>query len=267
MWGISVIDTIHAAKRTAAINSDIREVKLKYIAKFEKIAKPNRTYVNGEGNDIYNFYKENKVFMCDERNNYIVIPDEHQTVGLKLYTLQANKKKVSEERYKQLRNEYLSSDKDFVTWFREHALPKNMIIFTSGKRLIRQYLLDDLWETEKVDELYNQSAFMLAKIVPTTFHRICTMGTASVWNLLLTAWSYENDLAIPHPDVKVNFSGGLARCYKIGYTERWVKIDYASLYPMLQLTNDIFPVFDITGVTKKMLLYLTTTRNIYKKIS
>jgi hypothetical protein len=61
-------------------------------------------------------------------------------------------------------------------------------------------LLDDLWETEQVDELYNQSSFMLAKIVPTTYQRICTMGTASIWNLLMTAWSYENDLAIPESD-------------------------------------------------------------------
>jgi len=81
---------------------------------------------------------------------------------------------------------------------------------------------------------------MLAKIVPTTYQRICTMGTASIWNLLLTAWSYENDLAIPEPDRYEKFSGGLARCFRMGYSKRIVKIDYASLYPMLQLTWDIF---------------------------
>jgi hypothetical protein len=141
-----------------------------------------------------------------------------------------------------------------------------MVRFISGKKLLKQYLLDDLWETEKVDDLYNQSSLMLSKLVPTTFQRVCTMGTASVWNLLLTAWSYENNLAIPIPDKRDNFSGGLARCYKVGYSERVKKIDFASLYPMIQLTWDVFPMFDISGVIKKMLLYLTTTRNIYKKI-
>lgn len=45
MWGMSVIDILHAVKRTAAVNSEIKENKLKYIAKFEKFAKPNRTYI------------------------------------------------------------------------------------------------------------------------------------------------------------------------------------------------------------------------------
>jgi len=133
---------------------------------------------------------------------------------------------------------------------------------------VKQYLLDDLWETAEVDELYNQSSFMLAKIVPTTYQRICTMGTAGIWNLLMTAWSYENDLAIPIPDVKLpkKFAGGLARCYKSGFSKRIIKIDYAGLYPTIQLTDRVFPIFDITNVMFKILLYLTTTRNIYKKL-
>ena len=132
-----------------------------------------------------------------------------------------------------------------------------------GKKLVKQYLLDDLWETEQVDELYNQSSFMLAKIVPTTYQRVCTMGTASIWNLLMTAWSYENNLAIPHPDKADRFSGGLARCYKVGFTKRSKKIDYASLYPMIQLDNDVFPMFDITNVLKKLLLLKYVKNDIF----
>ncbi|RPI85429.1 MAG: hypothetical protein EHM34_01815 [Nitrosopumilales archaeon] len=267
MWGISIIDTIHAAKRTAAVNSDLKATGLKYIAKFEKIAKPNRTYIKGEDNSIGRFYNENKVFVIDENNNYIQIPDEYQIVARKLYTLQANKANVDAQKHMNLRNSYLNECPDFVKWFRAEALPNKMTTFIGGKNLVKQYLLDDLWETEQVDELYNQSSFMLAKIVPTTYHRICTMGTAAIWNLLLTAWSYENDLAIPICDKNEKFSGGLARCYKVGYSKRIIKIDYASLYPMIQLTDDVFPIFDITGVMKKLLLYLTTTRNIYKKLA
>jgi hypothetical protein len=36
---------------------------------------------------------------------------------------------------------------------------------------------------------------------------------------------------------------------------------------MIQLSEDVFPMFDVTGVIKKLLLYLTTTRNIYKKLA
>lgn len=265
MWGYSIIDIIHASKKTAAINTEVKATGLKYIAKHEKIAKPNRTYIKGEDNSIGRFYGENKMFLIDETNSYVQIPDEFQEISKKFYTLQANKDRLSETDYKNLKIKYLNSNKEFVKYLRN--ISPNMNKFITGRKIVKQYLLDDLWETEQVDELYNQSSFMLAKIIPTTYHRVCTMGTAAIWNLLLTAWSYENDLAIPECDTPDRFSGGLARCYKVGYSTRIIKIDYASLYPMIQLTDNVFPMFDITGVIKKMLLYLTTTRNIYKKLA
>lgn len=267
MWGISVIDILHAAKKTAAVNSDIKEVKLKYLAKYEKVAKSNRTYISGEDNTIGRMYHENKIFVIDKNNEYLQVPSEFQEISRKVYTLQANKNNINAEQYQQFRKEYFNSCPEFVDWLKNEAIPKGMINFIGGKNLVKQYLLDDLYETEQIDGLYNQSSFMLAKIVPTTYTRVCTMGTAAIWNLLMTAWSYENDLAIPHTDINERFSGGLARCFKTGYSKRIVKIDYASLYPMIQLTWNVFPMFDITGVIKKMLLYLTTTRNIYKKLA
>jgi len=266
MWGYSIIDTLHAAKRTQAVNSDIKKTGLKYIAKFEKFARENRTYIKGEDNDIGRFYNENKVFLINEKNEYVEIPDEYQGVATNLHKLQVNKDSLGDEKYLQYRNRFLDENKGFVKWYMDNCVEKKLSIFIGGRKLVKQYLLDDLWETEQVDELYNQSSFMLAKIVPTTYQRICTMGTASIWNLLLTAWSFENDLAIPIPDKYEQFGGGLARCYKKGYSEQLIKIDYASLYPFIQLTDDVFPMFDITGVMKKMLLYMTTTRNIYKKM-
>ena len=262
IWGISVIDIIFAAKRTVAINSEMNNSKLKYVAAFEKIAKENRTHINGEENRISQYYKENKIFVINELNDYIQIPDKFQNVGRELF----NSQQIKDDDYKEKRNALLKNNKEFVTWFREKALPNKMDRFTNGRQIVKQYLLDDLWETEQVDGLYNQSSFMLVKMIPTTYERICTMGTGGIWNLILTAWSYENDLAVPYPDENEKFSGGLARCYKKGYAEDVIKIDYASLYPMEQLTWDIFPIFDITGVFKKLILYFTTTRNIYKKM-
>ena len=270
IWGTTVIDTLHAAKRTAAVNSEIKKTALKYIAKFEKFARPNRTYINGEGNDIFYFYKRDNIFCIDEKNNYIQIPKEFQEVAKNIFTIQSYRGKTTKFTDEQLNDRIkikYAENPEFTKWYREEAKPKGMNRFINGKALTKQYLSDDLWETEQVDELYNQSSFLLAKIVPTNYQRICTMGTAAVWNLLMTAWSYENDVAIPFSEKKDGFSGGLARTFKTGFSENWVKIDYASLYPMIQLTDDIFPMFDITGVIKKMLLYLTTTRNIYKKLA
>jgi DNA polymerase elongation subunit (family B) len=267
MWGISIIDIIHAVRKTAAVNSEIKASGLKYIAKHEKIARPNRTYIPGEDNSIGRYYNENKIFLVDEKNNFIQIPDEFQTVARNFYKLQANKSTISDLEYRVLKKKEVNNAPEFIKWFKREAQPKNLNTFIGGKKLVKNYLLDDLWETEQVDELYNQSAFLLAKIIPTTYQRVCTMGTAGIWNLLMTAWSYEKDLAIPYSDVYERYVGGLARCYKIGFNERIIKIDYAGLYPSIQLTEDVFPNFDITGAMRMMLLYFTTTRNIYKKLA
>lgn len=270
MWGFTVIDIMHAVKKTAAINSDIKESGLKYICKFEEVAKENRMYISGDDNGIYHIWRDNKIhFINPQNNNYIVIPDEFQEIGLNLYKLQNSKEKLNlnDEDYKKIRNSFLKDNPEFIQWFKDYCVENKYIRLISGKEILERYVLDDVWETEKIDSLYNQSSFLLAKLIPTTYYRICTMGTASVWNLLMTAWSFNNNIAIPEPDEKVSFSGGLSRCFKKGYNENVIKIDFASLYPMIQLTYDVFPVFDITNIIKKMLIYFTTTRNVYKKMA
>lgn len=270
MWGFTVIDIMHAVKKTAAINNDIKEFGLKYICKFEEVAKENRMYISGDDNGIYHIWRDNKIhFINPQNNNYIIIPDEFQDLGLNLYKLQNSKEELNlgDEDYKKIRNGFLKDNTEFVQWFKDNCIENNYIKLISGKEILERYVLDDVWETEKIDALYNQSSFLLAKLIPTTYYRICTMGTASIWNLLMTAWSFNNNIAIPESDEKVSFSGGLSRCFKKGYNENVIKIDFASLYPMIQLTYDVFPVFDITNIIKKMLSYFTTTRNVYKKMA
>lgn len=135
-----------------------------------------------------------------------------------------------------------------------------------GAYIVKRYLLDDLWETEQVDFSFNQATFLLSKIIPTTYAKVSTMGTASIWKLLMSAWSYENDLGIPDYQEKRDFTGGLSRLLECGYARRVVKLDYAALYPNEQLTHDIFPEFDISGVMKAMLLYIAETRDKSKAL-
>jgi DNA polymerase elongation subunit (family B) len=265
MWGFSIIDIMHAAKRTAAQNTEMKNTKLKYLAKFEEIAKPNRTYI--EGNKISSIWKENKIFVINEENEFLQIPDSYQKAAITLHALQVNKDKINPAVHQLTKKKILDENSGFVEWFRGNAIPRKMVNFIRGKKIVEQYNIDDLWETAQLDELYNQSSFLLAKIVPTSYQRVCTMGTAGVWNLLMSAWSYDNDLAIPINDKNKGFSGGLARCYRGGFNRKIKKIDYASLYPMIQLSENVFPIFDITGVMRKMLTYMTTTRNIYKKLA
>jgi DNA polymerase elongation subunit (family B) len=136
-----------------------------------------------------------------------------------------------------------------------------------GQFLVKEYLHDDLLETEKVDDMYAQAGFLTAALVPTNFTRSITMGTATMWKLLMMAWSYENNLAIPDVGEKRDFVGGLSRLLSLGYSKNIAKFDYASLYPSIQLTHEVFTTVDVSGALRAMLRYLLDTRNEYKYMS
>lgn len=137
---------------------------------------------------------------------------------------------------------------------------------TTGRYIIERYLIDDLWETEQVEEQFNQANFLTSKILPTNYERVCTMGTAAIWKLLMIAWSYENELAIPEGTQQTKFTGGLSKLILSGRIGIMAKLDFASLYPSIQLTHDVFPEVDIMGAMKGMLIYNYEQRNKYKAL-
>ena len=136
----------------------------------------------------------------------------------------------------------------------------------SGKYIVERYLLDDIWETDKVELTLNQANFLIAKILPTTFQRACTMGTAGIWKLILLAWSYENDLAIPSFTPSHAFVGGLSRLLKTGYAANVAKLDYNSLYPSIMLTWWVRSCVDTTDSILYMLEYVLSNREKYKAL-
>ena len=133
-----------------------------------------------------------------------------------------------------------------------------------GDYIVQRYLCDDLWETEQIDNIFNQASFLISKILPTTFQRSSTMGTAGQWKLIMAAWSYQNGLAIPALQDKRDFTGGLSRLLEVGFARDVYKLDYAALYPKTQLTHGIFPDLDISGVMEGMLTYVVDTRDKFK---
>ena len=90
------------------------------------------------------------------------------------------------------------------------------------------------------------------------------MGTAGIWKLIMMAWSYENNLAIPDTGESRAFTGGLSRLLQVGYIPRVVKLDYNSLYPAITLTWDIKPPVDVTNVMTSLLGYILDQREKYK---
>jgi DNA polymerase elongation subunit (family B) len=227
IWGFNIIDIAHSVRRAQAINSDIKKWSLKYIAKYLEKEKPNRVYV--EGSMISKIYLDNEMYYVNPKTG----------------------------KYKKVGDPGTS---DLMVKF-----PGKYEIW-SGKRIVEQYLDDDLHETMVVDDSFSQSTFLLSKVVPTTYERAATMGTATLWKLIMLAWSYENGLAIPQKDEKRPIVGGLSRLLNVGYAKNIVKFDYASLYPSIQLLYDIFPECDIMGVQKSMLKYFRNIRIKYKRL-
>jgi DNA polymerase elongation subunit (family B) len=229
IWGYNVIDIIHAVRRAQAINSNIKAAGLKYITKFINKEAPDRVYI--EHTDIGKFYAEKEEFWLNIQNG------KYKKVGI-------------------------DPEIDNVCRRRE-----DIYIKTTGDNLVERYLDDDLEETLAVDKEFNQASFLLASMIPTTYERVSTMGTATLWKMLMLAWSYKHGLAIPQKQSKTDFVGGLSRLLKVGYSKNVLKLDFSSLYPSIQLVHDVFPECDVTGAMKGMLKYFRDTRIRYKQLA
>ena len=220
MWGHNVLDSLHAARRAQAIDSNMKKSNLKYVTKYLNLKKQNRVYVPGDKiTETWNV--EEKVYgLCEDDGDWYRVTEKKPL--LKGYDL------------------------------------------VSGRYIVERYLLDDLWETDKVEDRLNESNFLVGKMLPTNFARTCTMGTAGIWKLIMLAWCYENDLAIPAAAPNKRFTGGLSRLLKTGYVDRIVKLDYNSLYPSVILTWHISTPIDVMNVMLSFLEYILTQREKYK---
>jgi len=229
MWGYNVIDIIHSVRRAQAINSSIKEAGLKYITKYIDAEAKDRIYI--DHTSIGPMYaKKEEYWLNTDNGNY-------KKVGID--------PKVDEICVRR----------------------GDIYLKTTGDDIVERYLDDDLDETLIVDDEFNQATFLLASLVPTTYERASTRGTAKLWKMVMLAWSYKNGLAIPKKEEKRNFVGGLSRLLKVGYSKDVLKLDYSSLYPSIQLVHDVFPECDITGAMKGLLTYFRNSRIMYKNLA
>jgi DNA polymerase elongation subunit (family B) len=228
IWGYNVIDIIHSVRRAQAINSSIKSAGLKYITQYIQAESPDRVYI--DHTDIGSMYAKKEEYWLNVENG----------------------------KYKRADN---PSFDDLDTRFPGKYLK------VTGDNIVERYLDDDLEETLTVDDEFNQGSFLLASMIPTTYERVSTMGTATLWKMLMLAWSYKFKLAIPKKQDKTDFVGGLSRLLKVGYSRNVLKLDFSSLYPSIQLVHDVFPECDVTGGMKAMLKYFRDTRILYKNLA
>ena len=228
IWGYNIIDIIHSVRRAQAINSSIKSAGLKYITQYIQAESPDRVYI--DHTDIGSMYAKKEEYWLNVENG----------------------------KYKRADNPSFDN--------LDIRFPGKYVKVT-GDNIVERYLDDDLEETLTVDDEFNQGSFLLASMIPTTYERVSTMGTATLWKMLMLAWSYKFKLAIPKKQDKTDFVGGLSRLLKVGYSRNVLKLDFSSLYPSIQLVHDVFPECDVTGGMKAMLKYFRDTRILYKNLA
>lgn len=248
MWGTNITDSLFAVRRAQAINSNIKKADLKYITKFAKLNKPNRVYVPGKIiNDTW----------LDSKKRYAHNDINGHWFKITKSLLQKtfiNNNNIEAKRYELLdNNQKLYDIKENETF--------NIV---SGRYIVERYLLDDIYETDKVELSFNQTNFQIAKMLPVPFEKMCTMGTAAIWKYIMCTWSYENNLVIPELIESRSFTGGLSRLLVTGYVDNIIKLDYNSLYPSIILSHNITTPIDIMGAMSIMLDYILTKREEYK---
>ncbi len=274
LWGINIIDTAHAVRRAKAINSEIKAWNLKYIANFVNVGKPDRTYIPN-GNYISKYWYENKYFIIKSNENiYLKVPKEFEDKEDEFLELHKDRFETlikyksdyylrcgKNDTYQQIPEEYQSKPEEYL------SIVKGYDRIITGRDIITKYLIDDLQETEDVDTIYNEATFAVSKFLPNDFVRTSTIGGSGSWQILMTAWSFENMISIPEPVKKREFTGGLSRSYALGFYKNAKKGDFAGLYPTSQIEHNIFPEYDITNALYRILLYFKLNRDKFKELA
>ena len=117
MWGHNILDSLHAARRAQAIDSNMKSSNLKYVTKYLNLKKQNRVYVPGDKITSTWAVKDKIYGLCEEDGDWYKITENRPL--LKGYNL------------------------------------------VSGRYIVERYLIDDLWETDKVEDRLNESNFLV----------------------------------------------------------------------------------------------------------
>lgn len=256
--GTIITDSLHAVRRAQAIDSNMQRADLKYATKYSGMVKPNRVYTPGDKIDqILSDTTNQYAFNNEDGDWYIYDPNSENGV-----------KTIDEFEDESAYSKYLQSikgkqgDGPFKMRTRNVLLDGYEIV--TGKYIVERYLLDDIWEGDKVEWKFNSTNFLICKMLPVPYKKCTTMGTAGQWKSLLLAWSYEHNLAVPMFRESHTFTGGISRLVKSGYTANVIKLDYNSLYPSIMLTWGICDTNDLLNTTLEFLNYVLTTREKYK---
>lgn len=212
------------------------------------------------GNPFFNQFEGEEYEFVDKETGEVIEYERKYPDGI-----------TGQELYDEERERLIAESKAFVKGYngRKFTLyTRNYVAdgyeLVTGRYIVERYLMDDLRETDAVELQFNQSNFLISKMLPLSFERACTMGTAGIWKYIMLAFSYEQNLAIPESENAVLPIGGLSRLEKTGLCTNVAKLDYNSLYPSIDLTYGYKSEVDIADSMQTMLEYVLSQREYYK---
>lgn len=289
----NVVDSLHAVRRAMATDSSFEKASVKYASNYLHIKKKNRVYVPGGEIDKVWLVETPDYAFNDEDGDWFKPSDAEWKNGDGEYEYayitkmvevtkmredihpgdivndeNGNKRTLYEEDCQYTikeKQESLKYKRNLQTGV-IYNLNNEAYEMVSGKYIVERYLQDDLYETDKVELVLHETDFHITKMLPTTFPRVCTMGTATQWKLIMLTWAFQHNLAVPALGTNRKFTGGLSRLLITGFLKRIVKLDYNSLYPTTQITWNIESEVDIMHVMLKLLGYVLLQREHYKDL-
>lgn len=265
-YGVNLTDSLFAVRRAMAINSNMKSANLKYVCQYSGIKKDNRVYVPGKY--ISTIWREKREIyaFCDKDGDWFKVDDKTFTRTYKEKVLKPESEWETDmdgntvKTYDEVEHIHYTKTEDGLV----NNQTGNHYQMVSGRYIVKRYLLDDLYEGDKVELRYNTTNFLVCKMLPVSFEKACTMGTAAIWKYIMLAWSYEHGLAVPDLVNTYKFTGGLSRLLRVGFVDRIVKLDYNSLYPSIILSYAIESDVDIAGAMNSLLEYILTQREYFK---
>lgn len=140
--------------------------------------------------------------------------------------------------------------------------------FEHDRETFREYLRDDLRETEGLADFLLPTYTSQVGILPMTLQEATLRGTAAKVDLLLLERYRKAGHSLPDQrPITFPFEGGFSKSFRTGVFQKILHFDVASLYPSILLWIGRAPANDPLGAFLPMLEELRELRLRYKKRS
>ncbi|MEM7673100.1 MAG: DNA polymerase domain-containing protein [Verrucomicrobiota bacterium] len=139
--------------------------------------------------------------------------------------------------------------------------------FISDRKRFREYLRDDLRETEAIADILLPTYLAQVQSFPILLQEASLRGTGAKVDLLFLDQYYHRKGALPEPMSAARFEGAFSKSFETGVYEKVLHFDVASLYPSLLLLIGLNPKGDDLGVFIPLLQNLREERLEYKRLA